>query len=484
MKNFTLLIFTVFTFCFGFSQNGGNTCATAVAVTPGSFTNTNYLASSVGEQGNDQPNNAAWFKFTPTSNGTIDVSACGSDSDTRLFIGTGTCGSLTTIAQNDDCDYGNGEYGSELLGVPVLANVTYYIEWDDRWDDWPFDWTLTLNAPPACGVPTAGMITSLLDTSIAFSWQAPMLGDPIDYNWEIVPQNNAPGVDVVVSGTALETNANSGTVLAPGIAYSLYVRTHCGTDDGYSTFSSPINFTTLLAPPPVNDLCSGAIFVEQEGSIANATAATPIAGTIANAAVTSYNVDCFSEAANYNVTKDDVWFKYTALTTDINITVTAGFFPVITLFSGADCGALTELSCINTTFGNAIGLYFSGLTLQEDYYFRVYHEGAALASNQTPEFVFKLWSNQELDTLGTPELEIEDHSFTYFPNPVKNELYLKAKSEIQYIGIYNMLGQEIYNHVPNSLSSEIQMQELPFGTYLLKVMINEKNHTVRIIKQN
>ncbi len=109
MKKITLL-FTILTASFGFSQNGGDTCGAAVAVTPGSFTQTEItgtgaeLGTGVG---------SAWFVYTPTEDASIVVSSCNGGSDTYLAIGTGTCGSLNLAGSNDDfCSTSEG--GSAL----------------------------------------------------------------------------------------------------------------------------------------------------------------------------------------------------------------------------------------------------------------------------------------------------------------------------------------------------------------------------------
>ena len=314
MKKITLF----FTFCiatFGFSQNGGNTCATAVAITPGSFNDTTIAPGiSGGEQGDGQPVNAAWFSFTPDSNGTIDVNSCGSDVDTRLYIGTGSCGSLTTIADNDDeCDL-----SSEIIGVPVANGVTYYIEWDDRYDNSSFDWILNFTAS-SCAEPS-NITTNILDTSASFNWDAPAFGTPIGYDWEIVPQGNAQGVGIIASGSSVTTSAESGTVLSPSTDYDFYVRTDCDTD-GFSDYSGPISFTTLSGPPPANDLCSGALVATQQTNIVNAASANSISSSVENASNTNDTDDCFGGGDP----SDDVWFSFVALTTDVTITVDASF---------------------------------------------------------------------------------------------------------------------------------------------------------------
>jgi hypothetical protein len=74
-------------------------------------------------------------------------------------------------------------------------------------------------------------------------------------------------------------------------------------------------------------------------------------------------------------------------------------------------------------------------------------------------------------------------NFSYFPNPVKNELNLKAQSNIQNVSIYNMLGQEVVRTAPNSLQSEVSMSNLSNGAYFVKVTINDVTETIRILKQ-
>lgn len=57
--------------------------------------------------------NGVWYSFTPSASGPIIISTCGSDYDTVLAVYTGTCGSLTELANscNDDagpvCDGNN-----------------------------------------------------------------------------------------------------------------------------------------------------------------------------------------------------------------------------------------------------------------------------------------------------------------------------------------------------------------------------------------
>ncbi|MEM9050828.1 MAG: T9SS type A sorting domain-containing protein [Bacteroidota bacterium] len=172
------ILFGAFITTGAMAQSGGETCATAQAVTPGAYT-VDSVTTGVGAELNcflttpTGDHNARWYSYTPSANGTITVSACQGGADTRLSIGTGTCGALTCEAASDDiCPFavdGTGSsFASEVLDLPVASGVTYLIQWDNRWSSAGFDWSLSFTevTEPDCeGVPggTAGPGTSCDD---------------------------------------------------------------------------------------------------------------------------------------------------------------------------------------------------------------------------------------------------------------------------------------------------------------------------------
>ncbi len=133
------------------AQNGGEDCASAVIALEGTITQTQINDLSGGANGGD----SAWFVYTPTGSGTIDIASCLGGSDTRLFIWN-DCADAAAAATNDDsCPFatdGTGfNYASEILGFEVVGGDDYFIQWDDRWNEDPFDWTLTFTPPPTGG---------------------------------------------------------------------------------------------------------------------------------------------------------------------------------------------------------------------------------------------------------------------------------------------------------------------------------------------
>lgn len=89
---------------------------------------------------------AAWFTYTPDEDGWISVSSCGSESDTRAWVFTGDCYALTTLGVNDDrCEQSNGDPYASYREVPVSAGTTYYIMWDNVWDNTGFEFELAFS---------------------------------------------------------------------------------------------------------------------------------------------------------------------------------------------------------------------------------------------------------------------------------------------------------------------------------------------------
>ncbi len=163
LLSFVLLICLV-----QYANGQGQTCATAEAVTPGTYTTAgpaaNGGAGATGYTGGyaGMGVNADWYSYAATEDGVITISACLGGADTRLFVHT-SCGDTAAdpaYAENDDaCPFAEGadNYASELVNIQVAAGTTYYIEWDDAWNGLAFEWTIgfeAITSDPAIIRPT------------------------------------------------------------------------------------------------------------------------------------------------------------------------------------------------------------------------------------------------------------------------------------------------------------------------------------------
>ncbi len=127
----------------------GLTCATALPVTPGTFT----ASTLTGTPSQTTATAAGWYAFTPSSNGILNINSCSGGSDTRLWIWSGTCAALVPVANNDDfagcISTGTNAYASKIENAILMAGTTYYFEWDNVWEATGFTWSFTFTALPA-----------------------------------------------------------------------------------------------------------------------------------------------------------------------------------------------------------------------------------------------------------------------------------------------------------------------------------------------
>ncbi|MCZ8217480.1 MAG: choice-of-anchor L domain-containing protein, partial [Cyclobacteriaceae bacterium] len=190
------------------------------------------------------------------------------------------------------------------------------------------------------------------------------------------------------------------TGLTPGTIYQYYVRAICSsTDISTWTILNPIRFITK----PINDECLGAIVVPVNpdrncvqfavGNTLGATRSLPN-----TAPVCPGNTD------------DDVWYTFQATSTAhiIKINNIVGTTTDLnhTLYSGNDCGALTQLYCSNPDTSIAVNL-----TPGNFYKIRVYTNGGN--SNQTASFEV---------CITTPPPVTNDNCETATPAEVNNGL--------------------------------------------------------------
>ncbi|HLW38921.1 MAG TPA: T9SS type A sorting domain-containing protein [Brumimicrobium sp.] len=90
------------------------------------------------------------------------------------------------------------------------------------------------------------------------------------------------------------------------------------------------------------------------------------------------------------------------------------------------------------------------------------------------------------ETFTTQTSSIENHlfdNFSFYPNPIQNEVNLKAGSIIENVQVYDMLGKNVIHVSPNSLSTTVNTKELQNGVYIMKVTIKGTQETYRIVKK-
>jgi hypothetical protein len=151
------------------------------------------IGQAPGGNGVNGSLNTVWFKFVPTSNGTLEADTNGSSYDTTIGVFTGSAGALTQVpnACNDDENPGVIVV-SQITGIPLTSGTTYFI------------------MVGSFGIPDPNPIA--LGGSLQFNYTFTGAGNPVPTVTSINPTNTAvggPAFTLNVTGT----NFISGSVV-------------------------------------------------------------------------------------------------------------------------------------------------------------------------------------------------------------------------------------------------------------------------------
>lgn len=229
--------------------------------------------------------------------------------------------------------------------------------------------------------------------------------------------------------------------------------------------------TFTYSCPPANNDCAGAVALTTGGTFAT----NPVVGT--NSAATNSNPPAPGCAL---FAGGDVWYSVTVPASG-NITVETnpnGTSPItdtgLAVYSGS-CAALTLVQCDDdsSASGNFSRIILTGRTPGEVLYVNVWEYGN--------------------DTFGTFQVSAYDASlgngsfdssnFAFYPNPVKDVLNLSYSQNINKVQVINILGQEVKTATMDANQVQVDMSNLPIGTYLVKVTSGNDVKTIKVVKE-
>lgn len=334
------------------------------------------------ESGNVGVSNTVWYAFTPCGNGTISINTIGSNYDTVLSVFTGSCGSATQVACNDDIVSGNLQ--SQLTNVAVSAGVTYLIKVADYGS--PGGGNLDLNFSYAASAPGNDLCANavVIPNGLTFN-PAPYCtigatnsgGDVVEscgfspnsnsvwYRFtpcghgSISVDTNGSDYDTVVSvffgacGAAVEiacdddagTGANSQLTAVPvaaGVTYLIKVSDYNTPDGG------TLDFNFSYAPVvPANDSCGSPAVIPGSPGVYN-----PLSYCTTGADATLFEPQESCESGNVGVS-NSVWYSFTPCASGtISLdTIGSDYDTVLSVFTGLCTGAV-QVACDDDAGGN------------------------------------------------------------------------------------------------------------------------------------
>lgn len=173
-------------------------------------------------------------------------------------------------------------------------------------------------------------------------------------------------------------------------------------------------------------------------------------------------------SCNDSANRIDVWFSFTTGNDGIFDVVVEGGTYNLQLWEG-DCNSLTQVP-------DACGvnqLLDANVQFNTDYYIQVWSDSSDRATGFFDISVYDI------------TLSIEDNEFSefvLFPNPVNSILNFRATSSVQNVSVYNALGQSVMVVLPKVSEGTVNLSQLSNGLYFLKVNIDGKISTFKVLK--
>ncbi len=364
----------LFTFLFlalqsAFSQPANDQCSNPIVIDSSNYTNSqsNAGATAAGDPPpscNSGQGSGVWYQFTPPTNGVIIVDTSDSDFDTVLAVFTGSCGSLTEIACDDDSfDITSRTASLVSAGVPYLILAGGL---DGATGSMVLHLNFTANMLSNDLCSGAIVISGTNYSNSQFTALATSTGDPppscpdspgngVWYQYTpstnglIVVDTAGSDFDTVLAvytgscGSLVEVGCNDDAnglvstslltnVVAAGTTYYILAG---GWGGQYGNMNFHLNFAL---GPPENDQCSNAILI----------AGTSYTHTQSTERATSLN-----DPASCSAISNGVWYRYTPAANGAIVVDTAGsdFDTVLAVYTGS-CGAFTQVGC-NDNVGNS-----------------------------------------------------------------------------------------------------------------------------------
>lgn len=103
---------------------------------------------------------------------------------------------------------------------------------------------------------------------------------------------------------------------------------------------------------------------------------------------------------------------------------------------------------------------------------------SSFGSGETRDYTVNVINN----SLSTTDW-VKNAGFTYYPNPVKNQLTVQNKELIDYISVSDLSGRQILKEKVNAKQKTIDVSHLMSGNYIIIISAKSEHKSVKIIKE-
>ncbi|MET2984347.1 T9SS type A sorting domain-containing protein [Aureibaculum conchae] len=249
--------------------------------------------------------------------------------------------------------------------------------------------------------------------------------------------------------------------LTAGNTYFIRVYSNSTASGATTTFDVCVG---TMPSAPTNDDCANADVISSLPHNANydATSATNNAGFISATGCVDMN--------------DGVWFKMIGDGGNITVTAAPSSWDLgITVYTGS-CGTFTCVDDSNIGTIDVIESVTFASTNGTTYYINIAYPSGTVDNSEGTFDLAITSSTLSID-------KILDKGFTYYPNPVDKVLKMRANENIQQVSLYSILGKEIMRVNQNDVQADLNLNNLPAGTYFVKAYVGGSSGTFKILKK-
>lgn len=381
----------------------------------------------------------------------------------------------------------------------VRVNEPTSIPWYVAFDDFRMEPT------PTCVAPAAPTVTDVTVTTATINWTAttPAPADGYDYfvTTDLATTPNATTVPTATVGAGVTTD--NLTNLTSSTVYNCYVRSRCSATE-FSSWSDAGLFTTPCAgfDAPFSEdfstflpLCwvragagtiatgptgtdpgiwfaDGFLNVGETGAVKVNLYTTNRIGWLITPEMNTTIGNAYALSFNYGVT---AWGQTTPLAMGSDDTVKVAM-------TTDDGLTWTEVHTFNaaSNVSNTSQLYtyeFNAPTSQAR--FALIATDGTVNDSEDYDFFVDNFAMEAVLSTG----DFTSNSFTAYPNPVKDVLNVSFMQNISSVSVLNILGQQMLFVNVNANKGQVDMSNMPAGTYLVKVTTDSVVKTIKVIKE-
>ncbi len=356
-------------------------------------------------------------------------------------------------------------------------------------------WEATVNCLYDCPIPLNPIVENITTNEATITW------DTVDseQSWDIIFAYD----DIIRDYYTVNSNSFTFTNLDPSKTYQYGIRANCGNTSSFNNSSDWIgtfSFTTSC------DNTTSAPFSENFSSLA-----TPNCWIESGAGKWNYNTNAVYNDNLVSDNTNDTNYAWVDLNNN-NATLNHNLKTIPIDISNLDAPTVKfsvfSLNDIDTNFNkltvtlhddsdNVVELIELDQETQGTWETFIFNLNDYKLSSDIIQISFNISGTSPnnyvlLDDIQVNEAEVlsnEDlfslENFSYYPNPTHNKVFLKSDDILTKIEVYNLVGQKVINQkiIETRKINEVDLGNLPVGTYIIKFYASKKVKTFKVIKK-